>query len=226
MKPDPSTRKGIVSSAAATLLFGAWHSLLASSTIKQKARQTLGPEKAVAYYRVFYNAQALLTTGALLFHVVRQPGKTLYEATGVGRFMLRFGQVLALAYGAWAALQLPLSHFSGVPHLLAYLKGSQMPPEAEAQGPTVEEDGSLRTTGPFRWTRHPLNVAPLGVFWLQPKMTSNWLVFSALVSLYNIIGSYREEKRLAEASPGYEEYRGRTAFFCPYASQKPDDNER
>lgn len=223
MKPDQSTRDGLVKSAAATLLFGLWHSVLASAPLKRQVKQRVGEEKAVAYYRIFYNVQALVATIALLTYVLRQPGKTLYEAKGGSKALLRFGQVVSIAYGAWAALQLPLTHFSGLPHLLAYLNGEKMPMEADTQGPTVESDGHIRDTGPFRWTRHPLNLAPLGVFWFQPKMTSNWATFCALISLYNVAGSYHEEKRLAKASPEFEDYRKRTSFFSPYTSQERND---
>lgn len=208
--------RGILRSGLATVLFALWHSLLADSRVKGRVKQSVGEQRAIAFYRVFYNVQAVCTFAALALYIARQPGRVLYEAKGRRRRVLQSGQLAALGYGAWAAHQLPLAHFSGLPHLWAYLSGRSLPREAEAQGPTVEQDGSLQASGPFRWSRHPLNLVPLVVFWLWPKMTTNQLIFNLLVSFYNVYGSCREEERLSGASPQYQGYRERTPFFLPW----------
>lgn len=206
--------------AVATILFALWHSALADYRLKEKTKQYLGEERAVAGYRVFYNAQAVCTFAALVLYIARQPGRILYEARKPWRGIMRAGQLAALVYGVWTAHQIPIIHFSGLPHLWAYLTGRPLPREAEAQGPTVQEDGSLCDTGPFRYSRHPLNLVPLVIFWLWPTMTTNRFIFNVLASFYNYYASRREEERLARATPQYQEYSRRTSFFWPW--RKPE----
>jgi methanethiol S-methyltransferase len=215
MEKNDAVRRGMLSTSGATLLFAVVHSLLASHYAKQKSKDWLGERRAIAWYRVFYNAQALLTTGALFWHIWRQPSHLLYEAKAPLNWLMRGGQLLSVIYALRAARHLPLSHFSGLPHLLAYRKNEPLPREAEGQGPTIEDDGALRDDGPFKNSRHPLNLAPLGVFWLQPKMTSNWLLFCVLSTLYALLGSAHEEARFVKASPEYKAYQGRTPFLWP-----------
>ena len=72
-------------------------------------------------------------------------------------------------------------------------------PEPEAQGPALDEPGLSRAPGPFAWSRHPLNFAPLPILWLWPRMTTNLLAFNTAATIYLVIGSLHEEARLREA---------------------------
>jgi protein-S-isoprenylcysteine O-methyltransferase Ste14 len=212
--------------AGATALWATAHSLLADDRVKERVGQVIGHERRAAFFRVFYNVQAVLSFGALLLYFARQPGRVLYEARGKSVWLFRAGQAASVLYGVWAALQLPVTHFSGLLHAWSYLTGKKMPREAEAQGPTVEEDGSLRATGPFRLTRHPLNLAPLGVFWLWPKMTSKRFAFNVVATLYNVYGSMREEKHLLKASEQYGDYQKQVPFFLPWPKRDSSENDR
>ena len=206
--------------AGATGLWAIVHSILADDKVKERIGQRLGEERRIAFYRVFYNLQAVLTFGILLLYIAKQPRRVLYEAKGKVKWLFHAAQFASLCYGVWAALQLPVMHFTGLPHLWAYFKGQKMPREAIAQGPTVLEDDSLRDSGPFRWSRHPLNLAPLGVFWFWPTMTSKRLAFNLIATIYNLYGSVREEKHLLKATPKYQAYKQRVPFFLPRPKHK------
>ena len=54
----------------------------------------------------------------------------------------------------------------------------------------------MRADGPFRITRHPLNLATPVVLWLNPTMTTNLATLSAVSTAYFLLGSIREEVRL------------------------------
>ena len=71
--------------------------------------------------------------------------------------------------------------------------------------------------GPFRYTRHPLNLAPLPVLWLNPVMTANLAVFNLAATVYFVAGSWHEEQRLRAAyGDAYEEYRrSGVPFYLP-----------
>jgi protein-S-isoprenylcysteine O-methyltransferase Ste14 len=103
-----------------------------------------------------------------------------------------------------------------------------VPAETEAQGPAPEVDGSIRPDGPFRHGRHPLNLSPLPIFWLQPRMTANLLTFNVVSTAYLVLGSIHEESRLRAAyGRAYAEYqRSGVPFYLPrpgsWALPRPD----
>jgi protein-S-isoprenylcysteine O-methyltransferase Ste14 len=215
-KDKKAAWEGAVKIGAATGIWAITHSILADDKVKEWISHFVGEERRVAFYRMSYNLLALLSFGALLLYIARQPRRIIYEAKGKVKWLFHAAQFASLCYGAWAALQLPVMHFSGLPHLWAYLSGKKMPREAIAQGPTVLEDDSLRVTGPFRWSRHPLNLAPLGVFWFWPTMTSKRLAFNIVATIYNLYGSVREEKHLSRATPQYRSYQESVPYFLPW----------
>lgn len=192
--------KSVLKLTAATLLYGAVHSLLASTRVKQKTAELLGQRQRNAFYRPFYLVQSVLTLGALGCYASRLPDKTLYEVTGSRKLVLHLGQLASLGYAVSAAYQVGLGDILGVTGLLAWLNNEpEIPQEPEAQGPRLSEDKRLKISGPFRYSRHPLNFSPVVIFWLKPKMTVKWAVFSTISTLYLIIGSKHEESRLQEA---------------------------
>jgi protein-S-isoprenylcysteine O-methyltransferase Ste14 len=205
--------------AGAALAFGVVHSVLASDAAKRLAARLLGERARDGWYRVFFNAQAVATSAALLAYGLRHPGRTLWHVRGPLAALMRVGQAAGIALGAAAVRQVGLLRFVGVPSLVAWSAGLQHVPRGpEAQGPALDSDGRVRDPGPFAWTRHPLNVAPLPVLWLQPRMTTTLAAFSAVATAYLIAGSRHEEARLAARhGAAYETYRrSGVPFFVPH----------
>jgi protein-S-isoprenylcysteine O-methyltransferase Ste14 len=106
------------------------------------------------------------------------------------------------------------AHFTGLASAAAARDGRPLPPEPEAQSPTSAP--SLRMTGPFRLSRHPMNAAQLAFFWLTPRMTSRRLAFNLLATAYSIGGSWLEDRRLATRyGPAFEAYRDEVPLLVP-----------
>jgi methanethiol S-methyltransferase len=113
----------------------------------------------------------------------------------------------------------------GLRSLLAWARGEMpVPPEPEAQGPAPVREplpgrlpSDLRIRGPFKLTRHPLNLSPVPVFWLTPTMTVKRLAFNVAATLYMVLGSMHEETRLLAAyGKTYRRYQySRVPFFWP-----------
>jgi hypothetical protein len=126
-------------------------------------------------------------------------------------------QAGALLYATAAAAQVGLRRITGLESLLAWLGDGPVPPEPEAQGPALDDEGRRHAAGPFAWSRNPLNFAPLPVLWLWPRMTTTLLAFNAAATVYLVVGSLHEEARLREAFGGdYDAYlRSGVPFYVP-----------
>lgn len=185
--------------AAGTAAFGIFHSLMASRPAKQAAAQVFGVRNRNGLYRVCYIGQSFVTFGLLAAHIRRQPSRELYRVEGPLAFLMHAIQAGALVYATSAAGQVGLRRITGLESFLAWLGDGPVPPEPEAQGPALDEAGRHHAAGPFAWSRHPLNFAPLPIFWLWPRMTTNLLAFNTAATIYLVVGSLHEEARLREA---------------------------
>jgi protein-S-isoprenylcysteine O-methyltransferase Ste14 len=213
--------RSIVKIMAATTLFAGLHSLLASRAAKRVAAEMLSERQRNGLYRPFYNAQAVITFGALVLYGMRLPDRELYRASEPMARLMRLGQAASLLYLLYAARQIGFLRFAGVPNLLALVSGrASVPREPEGQGPIIDVDGEMKATGPFRASRHPLNFAMIPALWLMPRMTVNLAAFNLVVTVYLILGSVHEEERLrATYGQPYIDYqRSGINFFLPSAS--------
>jgi methanethiol S-methyltransferase len=202
---------------ATTAVFGLVHSTLASRAAKRAAARTFGERNRNGLYRGFYIGQSLVTFGMLAAYIRRQPSRELYRVEGALAFLMRAAQAGALVYATSAAAQVGLRRITGLESLLAWLGDGPVPPEPEAQGPALDDEGRQHVAGPFTWSRHPLNFAPLPVFWLWPRMTTSLLAFNTAATIYLWVGSWHEEARLRDAyGDDYAAYQqGGVSFYLP-----------
>jgi len=204
--------------AIATAAYGLMHTLLASRTLKEAVTVTVGENNYRAFYRPFYVLQALASTVILFRYTSRLHTRTLYQVRGLPAACMRAGQVAALLHGYGAAREVGLLRITGADGMLQRLRGLSVPGAPVAQGP--ERDivtGRLTAGGPFAWSRHPLNFTAVPLFWLSPKLTTGRLAFNVVATVYLVLGSLHEERRLQQ---GYgREYwsylRSGPAFFLP-----------
>jgi hypothetical protein len=120
-------------------------------------------------------------------------------------------------YATAAAGQVGQRRIAGLESLLAWLGNGPVPPEPEAQGPALDDEGKIHASGPFAWSRHPLNFAPLPILWLWPPMTTSLLAFNTAATIYLVVGSLHEETRLREAfGDDYDAYlNSGVPFYIP-----------
>jgi hypothetical protein len=202
---------------AATAAFGLVHSAFASRSAKRAAAQKFGERNRNGLYRAFFIAQSAATFGVLAAYVRRLPDRKLYRARGPLAVLMHASQAVAILHATAAARQVGIDRITGLDGLLRWLGDGPVPPEPEAQGPALDAEGLRRLAGPFAWSRHPLNFAPLPVLWLWPKMTTNLLAFNVAATAYLVVGSFHEEARLrdayGEAYTGYQE--SGVGFYVP-----------
>lgn len=191
--------RSMVKVGAATALYGLAHSALASRTAKRAAARTFGERNRNGLYRVAYIAQSAATFGLLAAYIRRQPSRELYRIEGPAAVVMHAIQAGSLVYATAAAGQVGIRRILGLESFVAWLGDGPVPPEPEAQGPALDSEGRRHLLGPFAWSRHPLNFAPLPIFWLWPRMTTSLLAFNTAATVYLVIGSLHEEARLREA---------------------------
>jgi hypothetical protein len=215
--PTPYRLSPLLRGALATAAFSVLHSALATHGAKEVAAKACGPRGRDGTYRLFYNAQAVLSFGALVIYLSRLPKETLYEAKGPARVGFRLGQVASLAFFGWALAELGVKRMSGFRNFAAWARGQEIPVGPAAQGPELNPDGALSEGRAYRYTRHPLNIAMTALFWLTPTLTTGRLGFNAVSTLYFYLGSFHEEHRLrALYGKKYEGYRtSGVPFFWP-----------
>lgn len=195
-------------------LFGAAHSLLASRGAKETAARIAGGQARGGLYRLFYIGQSFVSLAGAWALIRPLPDRVLYDLRGLPGTLMRLVQASGLAYATWAAYEVGLARITGIRPGLEWLAGKRpVRPEPEAQGPRLEGT-AMRARGPFRFHRHPLNFAPLIVFWFNPIMKVKLLAFSLAASLYLYAGSFHEEWRL-EAAYG-QPYRDYQASGVPF----------
>ncbi len=71
--------------------------------------------------------------------------------------------------------------------------------------------------GPFRLSRHPLNLAPLPILWFNPRVSTNLLAYNVVSTAYLLLGSMNEERRLeARYGQPYRDYQESSVpFYVP-----------
>jgi protein-S-isoprenylcysteine O-methyltransferase Ste14 len=221
--------RSVVKVVVATAAYAGLHSALASSQAKEAAARVLGTPARNGLYRAAYNAQAVVTFAALLGYLLPQPDRVLYRLTGPAAVAARVGQLLGWAWAVAAAWEVGVLRITGLAELGAWARAVARPknsggyerlvePEPEAQGPAPDGVGELRTGGLFRWSRHPLNFAPVPIALLAPTMTLKRATFGVVALVYLVVGSRHEEARLARAyGERYARYqRSGVPFYVPW----------
>jgi methanethiol S-methyltransferase len=225
------TRRSVLTSLRSiTRVFSSFallHSLLASREAKAAAQTLFGSRHRNGLYRFLYNAHSvLLVTGGWIW-ISRLPDHELYHLRPPFSWLLRAVQLASFALAVSAARGVGLGKITGIQPFSRFLNGETPPREPEAQGPPPAEPSAMQVPWPFRLTRHPLNLAPVGIFLCFPRMTVNRLLIAGLSLLYLMLGSIHEEVRLTRAyGEAYRRYqRSGVPFFFPKFFGRPTSDE-
>ena len=196
------------------------HSLLASRRAKGLVSRFAGSRRRNGLYRFIYNAQSALLVVWAAWWFSRLPDRELYRVPTPWSWHMRAGQAVSLGV-VLATVRASGMPSTGVPQLRCLLAGSQPEPEPEAQGPPpAPGHEEMAAAGPFRFSRHPSNLASITLFSLFPRMTANRAALAAVVTVYAALGSIHEEHRLMKAyGAAYARYRRSVPFLLPRTSR-------
>jgi protein-S-isoprenylcysteine O-methyltransferase Ste14 len=182
-----------------TLVYGAVHSLLASLGVKAAARRMFGPS-ADHWYRLGFNFAAGITLLPVLGLLAANIGPVLVAVPWPGWAILVTIELAALMLMAYTFQHSDPAFFMGFGQL-----GS------------APSTAGLTTTGAYGIARHPLYLTGLLILWCFPILTTGTLAFDAAITLYILIGSELEERRLiVQFGEEYLRYRKKVARLIPF----------
>jgi methanethiol S-methyltransferase len=191
---------------ASLLLYGAFHSATASAACKTRVERFVGERAFLGLYRLSYSIVSVLTLLPVLSLMAAQPGRTVWNATGVMTGALLATRAMAGIGVAAALLQIDGLRFLGIKEAIAYFRGRPLPLPPER----------LATRGVYRLVRHPLYLFSLIALWSSPVMTESFLGFALGATVYFALGSILEERKMARAfGPDYVAYRETVPWLIP-----------
>jgi protein-S-isoprenylcysteine O-methyltransferase Ste14 len=181
------------------LLYGVFHSLLASLTVKDWVAARL--PNAYRYYRLFYTLFAFITLIAIVIYQLSLPSHPLFRPVPLSNLA---GVIL----GGSGLLLMGIcirKYFLGLSGLLSLVE----------ERPAAE----LHIRGVHRWVRHPLYLGTFAFLWgwflLLPQQSL--LISNSIITLYTLIGIRLEEKKLlVEFGDAYRQYRLRVPMLLPF----------
>lgn len=177
-----------------TFLFAIQHSALSCQTSKNICyAHGISPR----VYRLLYVFLAIAIASVWLGFIHGLPDQVLYEIYGVWRWYLYGLQLTGLLVIIYALRPIDVLAFLGVREF-----ADQIEPFTEA--------------GIYRYIRHPMYSGILLIFFAMPTQSVNSLNLYAAITLYFVIGSRLEERRMLADHPEYEEYRKRVPAFIPW----------
>lgn len=183
------------------LIYGIFHSLLASLRVKAQTRRIFGPSTD-RWFRIVYNGIAFLSLLPIMVLPILFVDRELYRIPFpwlLFTVSIQVLAVLALIVGLW---QTGFLSFLGIRQLFSASHGK--PPK-------------FVTGGLYRWVRHPLYTAGLFIIWLFPIMTCNLLALNIGITIYILMGAILEERKLeSEFGEAYQEYRRQTSMLIPF----------
>jgi len=182
----------------AITLWGIFHSLLASTGIKDVFRRSFG-NRFIKSYRLFYNLYAVISIIPILYLMVTLPAKSLYQASAPYDYIMRVGQGLSIFFLLVAVFQTDILSFAGLRQVIE-----------------EEKTGKLVTSGLYSYVRHPLYTFSLAILWFSPVVSVNSFVVYLALTIYVLIGIiFEERKLLREFGQEYAEYRAVTPMLIP-----------
>lgn len=178
----------------------ALHSALASLLVKRRVAAVW--PKLMSYYRLIFNVLALLLLLPVLWLTYRNPEPMLWRWQGAAAWLAN-GLGLAAIFGFWHSLEsYDMQEFFGLRQLQSNVR-------------KVEDQEHFHLSPFHRFVRHPWYFFGLVLIWTR-DMNVMTLSSSVLITLYFIVGSRLEEKKLlVYHGDTYRRYMARVPGLIP-----------
>jgi protein-S-isoprenylcysteine O-methyltransferase Ste14 len=158
----------------------ALHSALASLLVKRRVAANW-PD-LMPYYRLMFNILAFFLLLPILWLAYRDPQPMLWHWQGIAAWLAN-GLALAAIFGFWLSLKsYDMREFLGLRQLQFHVR-------------KVEDQEHFHLSPFHRFVRHPWYFFGLVLIWTR-DMSVTTLLSSVLLTLYFLVGSWLEEKKL------------------------------
>ena len=188
------------------LAFGLMHSLTAAAFFKAWIQKMVGEKIYQGWYRAFYNLLSLVAI-APLFYFLTGDSIVLWHTTGITALLFSLVRIIGLIGGLYAIAQIDWLAFIGIRQIRVYFRNVSY----------SEKKEELVTTGLYKVSRHPLYFFSLLYIWFAPSMSASWFFFSLGATIYFLVGSYLEERKmLGLFGEQYKTYQQDVAWLIPF----------
>jgi len=188
------------------ILVGLWlayfvfHSLLASVTVKQWVASHY--PGSMPYYRLSFNGLAVILLLLPVWYMFTHQTEYLWQWHGLMWWLMNGLAMVALLLFIWSLSFYDTSEFLGTRQIKMRITA-------------VHDQETMHISPLHRFVRHPWYTLGLVVLWTR-NMDLMLLVSAITISLYLIIGSMLEEKKLvAYHGKVYERYRRKVPGLIP-----------
>lgn len=189
--------------AVAWTAYLALHSAMISITVTDRLTRVMGNH--FRWYRIIFNAVAIGTLIPLIMLSTRLRDPMIFTWDGnliYLKWTLFITGILLFVAG--------LRHYS----FLQFLGVRQV--MARSRNALMNDSGEIDDRGILGLIRHPFYAGTFLIFWAR-ELDATRLIINVIVSLYLVIGTMLEERKLiAEFGDTYEEYRRRVPMFFPW----------
>ncbi|MGD9487033.1 MAG: isoprenylcysteine carboxylmethyltransferase family protein [Calditrichaceae bacterium] len=195
----------IITTILIFLFYSMIHSLFAGTRVKRWFRKKF-PEY-YGLYRITFNILQT-TLFIILWYFVPKPSEMLWQMEGVGEYLFRLVQLLAVGGILLTLRDFNTQEFLGIAQMKRYLTGEK--------SAVTDERYRLNTSGMYAVSRHPLYLFSIMIFLLEPAMTIFKFLILLWLILYFYIGSIFEERRLlTEFGSRYADYKNHVSRIVP-----------
>jgi methanethiol S-methyltransferase len=185
----------------AGVIYGLQHSWLASLQAKGFAERAFRTPGQI-FYRFFFVIVSVISTAGYGALVILLPDTRIYLIPAPWVYLTLLVQLVSSLCLIASLLQTGAISFLG------------MTPFFQPQKTTTVS--KLNTSGFYKWVRHPIYFFSCIILWLMPIMTWNILAFAISATIYTLIGSLFEERKLvAEFGQAYLDYKKKTPWIIP-----------
>jgi len=176
------------------------HSILASLAVKRRVAATW--PNLMPYYRLVFNILAVLLLLPILWLSYRDPGPMLWRWQGIAAWLAN-GLALAAVFGFWLSLKsYDMQEFLGFRQLKFHIR-------------RIEDQERFHLSWFHRYVRHPWYFFGLVMVWTR-DMSAATLLSSMMITVYFIVGSRLEEKKLlVYHGDTYRRYMARVPGLIP-----------
>ncbi len=183
-----------------SIAFFLQHSVMVRAPVRDRLASLL-PER---YVGALYSIASGVVLALVLLLWQRSP-TMLLSVEGPARWLTRTVAVLGLAGFAWGVASLHDFDPFGLRPIKVHLRGA------------TRRGSTFTVRGAYRWVRHPLYSSVLLLFWANPDVTADRLLFDALWTAWIAFATTLEERDLVvEFGDVYRRYRRNVPMLIPW----------